>query len=141
LGRVDRPVLLKRGMSATLEEWLGSAEYILAGGNSRVILCERGIRTFGSTTRNTLDLGIVPMAKARSSLPVIVDPSHATGRPDLILPMSLAAVAAGADGLLIEVHPDPLQAQCDRDQQITPQAFAELVPQVRKLLRFLHDPD
>lgn len=141
LGGVDRPVLLKRGMSATLEEWLGSAEYILAGGNSRVILCERGIRTFGSTTRNTLDLGIVPVAKARSSLPVIVDPSHATGRPDLILPMSLAAVAAGADGLLIEVHPEPLQARCDRDQQITPQAFAELVPQVRKLLRFLHDRD
>jgi 3-deoxy-7-phosphoheptulonate synthase len=110
LGHVDRPVLLKRGMSATLEEWIGAAEYVLSGGNRRVILCERGIRTFGSATRNTLDLAIVPLAKARSGLPVIVDPSHATGRVDLVLPMSLAAVAAGADGLLIEVHPNPASA-------------------------------
>ena len=137
LGRVDRPVLLKRGMSATLDEWLGAAEYILAGGNSRVILCERGIRTFGTSTRNTLDLGIVPLAKERSSLPVIVDPSHATGRTDLVIPMSLAAVAAGADGLLVEVHPDPPHAKCDRDQQITPQAFGELVRRVRGLVAFL----
>jgi len=137
LGRVDRPVLLKRGMSATLDEWLGAAEYILAGGNSRVILCERGIRTFGTSTRNTLDLGIVPLAKERSSLPVIVDPSHATGRTDLVIPMSLAAVAAGADGLLVEVHPDPPHAKCDRDQQITPQTFGELVRRVRGLVAFL----
>ncbi|MHC4953070.1 MAG: 3-deoxy-7-phosphoheptulonate synthase [Planctomycetota bacterium] len=141
LGRVETPVLLKRGMSATLEEWLGAADYILAGGNSRVILCERGIRTFGSCTRNTLDLGIVPVAKARSSLPVIVDPSHATGRPDLILPMSLAAVAAGADGLLVEVHPDPPRALCDSDQQITPAAFGELVRRVRQLVAFLGEGD
>jgi len=134
LGRVDRPVLLKRGMSATLEEWLGAAEYILDGGNSRVVLCERGIRTFGSTTRNTLDLAIVPLAKQRSGLPVIVDPSHATGRPDLILPMSLAAAAAGADGLLIEVHEDPPNALCDREQQITPAALGEVVHQVTELL-------
>jgi len=137
LGRVDRPVLLKRGMSATLDEWLGAAEYILDGGNSRVILCERGIRTFGSTTRNTLDLAIVPLAKERSGLPVIVDPSHATGRPDLILPMSLAAVAAGADGLLIEVHTDPSHALCDREQQITPPALGEVVRQVHSLLAHL----
>ncbi|MHC4940027.1 MAG: 3-deoxy-7-phosphoheptulonate synthase [Planctomycetota bacterium] len=137
LGKVDRPVLLKRGMSATLDEWLGSAEYVLSGGNRRVILCERGIRTFGSTTRNTLDLAIVPLAKERSGLPVIVDPSHATGRTDLILPMSLAAVAAGADGLLVEVHPDPARALCDPDQQITPPELAELVRRVRSLLDFL----
>jgi len=137
LGRIDTPVLLKRGMSATLDEWLGAAEYILAGGNHRVILCERGIRTFASSTRNTLDLGIVPLAKARSSLPVIVDPSHATGRTDLILPMSLAAVAAGADGLLIEVHPDPANARSDSDQQLTPQAFAQLVPHVRDLVTYM----
>jgi len=141
LGRVDRPVLLKRGMSATLDEWLGAAEYILAGGNRRVILCERGIRTFGTSTRNTLDLGIVPLAKERSSLPVIVDPSHATGRTDLVIPMSLAAVAAGADGLLVEVHPDPPHALCDRDQQITPQAFGELVRRVRDLVAFLGNGD
>ena len=141
LGRIDSPVLLKRGMSSTLDEWLGAAEYILAGGNSRVILCERGIRTFDSTTRNTLDLGIVPLAKARSSLPVIVDPSHATGRTDLILPMSHAAVAAGADGLLVEVHPDPPRARSDRDQQITPQAFEELVRRVRGLVRYLGGGD
>lgn len=142
LGRVDRPVLLKRGMSATLEEWLGAAEYILDGGNSRVVLCERGIRTFGSTTRNTLDLAIVPLAKQRSGLPVIVDPSHATGRPDLILPMSLAAAAAGADGLLIEVHEDPPHALCDREQQITPAALGEVVRQVTELLVHLtrNDP-
>ena len=141
LGRVDTPVLLKRGMSATLDEWIGAAEYILSGGNRRVILCERGIRTFGSATRNTLDLGIVPLAKARTSLPVIVDPSHATGRTDLILPMSLAAVAAGADGLLVEVHSDPSRAMSDRDQQITPEAFTGLVKRVRDLVAFMEASD
>ena len=134
LGRSERPVLLKRGMSATLEEWLGAASYILAGGNERVILCERGIRTFETCTRNTLDLSVVPAAKAASPLPVIVDPSHGTGRADLILPMSLAAVAAGADGLLVEVHPDPSQAKSDRQQQITPGAFSDLMRAVGDLV-------
>jgi 3-deoxy-7-phosphoheptulonate synthase len=134
LGRAERPVLLKRGMSATLEEWLGAAGYILAGGNERVILCERGIRTFETATRNTLDLSIVPVVKEESPLPVIVDPSHGTGRADLVHPMSLAAVAAGADGLLVEVHPDPSRARSDRRQQITPEAFSGLVRSVRDLV-------
>ncbi len=134
LGRIDKPVLLKRGMSATLSEWLSAADYILSGGNERVILCERGIRTFETTTRNTLDLSIVPAAKELSPLPVIVDPSHATGRASLIRPMSLAAVAAGADGLLIEVHPDPANAASDAGQQITPEAFRALARDVRALV-------
>lgn len=137
LGRAERPVLLKRGMSATLEEWLGAAGYILAGGNERVILCERGIRTFETATRNTLDLSIVPALREKSGLPVIVDPSHGTGRADLVRPMSLAAVAAGADGLLVEVHPDPTRAKSDRQQQLTPQAFTELVRSVRDLVTYL----
>jgi len=137
LGRQDTPVLLKRGMSATLKEWLSAAEYILAGGNSRVVLCERGIRTFDNCTRNTLDLSIVPAAKKVTDLPVIVDPSHGTGRTDLIEPMSLAAVAAGADGLLIEVHDNPAGAKCDRDQQITPDAFARLAARVFGLVAYL----
>jgi 3-deoxy-7-phosphoheptulonate synthase len=133
LGKLDHPVLLKRGMSATLDEWLSAAEYILSGGNSRVILCERGIRTFETSTRNTLDLSIVPAVRERCPLPVIVDPSHGTGRAGFIRPMSLAAVAAGADGLLVEVHPNPPRAASDRDQQITPDAFAELVRAVLSL--------
>ncbi len=141
LGRVDRPVLLKRGMSATLEEWLGAAEYILAGGNEDVILCERGIRTFETCTRNTLDLGIVPIARSVGHLPVIVDPSHGTGRVDLIRPMSLAAVAAGADGLLVEVHPDPENAVSDRDQQLTPDAFDDLLRDVDDLVGHLRRKD
>ena len=139
LGGTDLPVLLKRGMSATLDEWLGAAEYILSGGNARVILCERGIRTFETSTRNTLDLSIVPAAKQRSSLPVIVDPSHATGRAELVLPMSLAAVAAGADGLLIEVHPEPHLAKSDAQQQITPDAFVTLARAVASLVDHLRD--
>jgi 3-deoxy-7-phosphoheptulonate synthase len=137
LGRIDKPVLLKRGMSATLEEWLASADYILSGGNERVILCERGIRTFETATRNTLDLSIVPALREVSALPVIVDPSHATGRASLIRPMSLAAVAAGADGLLIEVHPDPEHAASDAKQQITPDAFADLAREIRALVAHL----
>ena len=139
LGRTNLPVLLKRGMSATLKEWLGAAEYILAGGNPRVILCERGIRTFDNCTRNTLDLSIVPVAKKAAGLPVIVDPSHGTGRADLIEPMSLAAVAAGADGLLIEVHDNPADAMSDRDQQITPAAFAKLTKKVFGLVAYLRE--
>lgn len=132
-GRARKPVLLKRGMSATLEELLMSAEYLLVEGNTDVVLCERGIKTFSSATRNTLDLSIVPLVKSKSHLPIIVDPSHATGIRALVLPMSLAAIAAGADGLIIEVHATPETAQCDGMQQLTPPQFKELMAEVRRL--------
>jgi len=138
LGRIDHPILLKRGMSATLDEWLLAAEYILSGGNRRVVLCERGIRTFETSTRNTLDLSVVPLVKERSPLPVIVDPSHGTGRASLVHPMSLAAVAAGADGLLVEVHPDPDRAASDRDQQLTPDSFSELARAVSRMVSHMN---
>ena len=131
LGRVRRPVLLKRGMSATIEEWLLSAEYILAGGNGEVILCERGIRTFENATRNTLDLSAIPVVKKLSHLPVIVDPSHGTGRRDKVIPMARAAVAAGADGLLIEVHNDPDRALSDGAQSLFPEQFDRLMGELR----------
>ncbi len=131
LGRAARPVLLKRGISATIEEWLLSAEYILAGGNYQVILCERGIRTFESYTRNTLDISAIPVIHKLSHLPVMADPSHGTGRRDKVIPMARAAVAAGADGLLIEVHHDPDRALSDGAQSITPQQFSELAGQLR----------
>jgi 3-deoxy-7-phosphoheptulonate synthase len=127
LGRVQRPVLLKRGLSATLKELLMAAEYVMAQGNRDVILCERGIRTFETATRNTLDVGAIPVLKAETHLPVLVDPSHAGGRADLVAPLAFAAVAAGADGLLIEVHPTPETALSDGDQSLTPAAFAELM--------------
>jgi len=120
LGRLRRPVLLKRGPAATVEEWLLAAEYLLDGGNDQVILCERGVRSFEPSTRNTLDLSAVVMAKQRTHLPVIVDPSHATGRRELVVPLSLAAAAAGADGLLVEVHPRPAQALSDGAQALLP---------------------
>jgi len=126
LGKQNKPVLLKRGLSSTLEELLLSAEYILSGGNKNVILCERGIRTFETATRNTLDLSAIPLLKSMSPLPVIVDPSHATGISSLVKPMSLAAVAAGSDGLMIEVHTDPKNALCDGAQSLTPEAFNDL---------------
>src|SRR5437773_886616 len=131
LGRVRRPVLLKRGMSATIEEWLLSAEYILAGGNHEVILCERGIRTFESATRNTLDISAIPVVKKRSHLPVLVDPSHGTGSRDKVTPMARAAVAAGADGLLIEVHDDPDKALSDGAQSLYPEQFEQLMAELR----------
>jgi 3-deoxy-7-phosphoheptulonate synthase len=127
LGRVQRPVLLKRGLSATVTELLMAAEYIMAQGNRQVILCERGIRTFESATRNTLDVGAIPVLKRETHLPVIVDPSHAGGRADLVAPLAFAAVAAGADGLIIEVHPDPERALSDGDQSLRPDAFVELM--------------
>lgn len=133
VGRADKPVLLKRGMMATIDEWLQAAEYILAEGNSRVILCERGIRSFDKETRNTLDLSAVPLVKAMSHLPVIVDPSHATGRRDLVLPMSLAAIAAGADGLIVEVHPHPEKALCDGPQSLNLSEFAVLMAALTRL--------
>lgn len=137
LGHARRPVLLKRGMNATLQEWLGAAEYIMAGGNAQVILCERGIRTFETYTRNTLDLSIVPAVRELSHLPVIVDPSHGTGRASLVEAMSLAAVAAGVDGLMIEVHPNPSEALSDPEQQLTPAAFAHLTGAVNALVAFM----
>ncbi len=137
LGHTGRPVLLKRGMNATLQEWLGAAEYIMAGGNARVILCERGIRTFETYTRNTLDLSVVPAVHELSHLPVIVDPSHGTGRASLVEAMSLAAVGAGADGLMIEVHPNPPEALSDPEQQLTPAAFARLTGAVNALVAFM----
>lgn len=124
VGKLEKPVLLKRGMHSTLKEWLHCAEYILAGGNPNVILCERGIRTFETYTRNTLDLSIVPSVKELSHLPIIVDPSYGTGRLSLIQSMSLAATAAGADGIMIEVHHNPCEALCDKDQAMPPDMFA-----------------
>jgi 3-deoxy-7-phosphoheptulonate synthase len=137
LSRAGKPVLLKRGMNATLEEWLNAAEYLLSGGNPNVILCERGIRTFETYTRNTLDLSIIPSVRENCHLPVVVDPSHGTGRASLVAPMSLAAVAAGADGVMIEVHPHPADALSDRGQQITPEAFASLARAVLDLAAYL----
>ena len=127
VGGINRPVLLKRGMSATIEEFLLSAEYIMSNGNPDVILCERGIRTFGTMTRNTLDLSVVPIIKNLSHLPIIVDPSHATGKRELIEPMAKAAIAAGADGIMVEVHPDPEHALCDGKQSLTPTDFVKLM--------------
>ncbi|HTX99145.1 MAG TPA: 3-deoxy-7-phosphoheptulonate synthase [Bacteroidota bacterium] len=133
LSKIGKPILLKRGLSATLNEFLMSAEYILSGGNPNVVLCERGIRTFVEYSRNTLDLNIVPVVKQLSHLPIIVDPSHGTGRHDLVLPMSRAAIAAGADGLIVEVHPDPETALSDGDQSITPENFSALMAEVDKI--------
>ncbi len=133
LGKTKKPILLKRGLSSTLEEWLMSAEYIMAGGNDQVVLCERGIRTFEPYTRNTLDLSAIPAIKKMSHLPVIVDPSHATGMNWMVEPMAMAAIAAGADGLMIEVHNDPKNAKCDGAQSITPEEFDALVGKLRML--------
>jgi 3-deoxy-7-phosphoheptulonate synthase len=131
LGRVKRPVLLKRGLSATIKELLMAAEYIMAQGNREVVLCERGIRTFESATRNTLDVGAVPVLKRETHLPVIVDPSHAGGFAELVAPLSFAAIAAGADGLIVEVHPDPASALSDGDQSLSFDAFRDLMARLR----------
>jgi 3-deoxy-7-phosphoheptulonate synthase len=133
LGRQPRPVLLKRGIAATIEELLLSAEYILAGGNYNVILCERGIRTFETYTRNTMDISAIPVVKKLSHLPIVADPSHGTGRRDKVEPMARAAVAAGADGLLVEVHPDPDRALSDGAQSLRPEQFEELMRQLRMI--------
>ena len=133
LGKVNKPILLKRGLANTLKELLMSAEYIMASGNERVILCERGIRTFSDYTRNTLDLSAVPMLHELSHLPVIVDPSHATGIARLVPPMALAAAAGGADGLIIEVHNDPLHALCDGAQSLRPEEYSALAEKVRRV--------
>jgi len=131
VGRAEKPVLLKRGFGATVNEWLNAAEYIMAGGNGGVILCERGIRAFDRATRFTLDLAVVPLVKRVSHLPVIVDPSHATGRRELISPMAKAAVAAGADGIIVEVHPHPEEAMSDGPQSLLPEEFAGLMEELR----------
>jgi 3-deoxy-7-phosphoheptulonate synthase len=134
LGRTKKPILLKRGLANTLQELLMSAEYIMAGGNEDIILCERGIRTFETYTRNTLDISAIPVLKGLTHLPVIVDPSHGTGVARLVPPMALAAVAAGADGLIIEVHNDPEHALCDGPQSLTPKSFDELAACVSNIL-------
>lgn len=133
VGKLKKPILLKRGMSARMEEFLLAAEYILNAGNPNVILCERGIRTFETATRNTLDLNIVALAKELSHLPIIVDPSHGTGKRSLVTPLALAGLAAGAHGLIIEVHPDPQKALCDGDQSLNPEEFTNLMHRVTTL--------
>jgi len=139
VGKSGKPILLKRGMYSTIEEWLNCAEYILAEGDGQVILCERGIRTFETYTRNTLDLSIVPAVKKESHLPIFVDPSHATGIRDLVGPMALAAVAAGSDGLEIEVHVDPASALSDKAQQLTPDEFTVLMKKLTMLRAFMDE--
>ncbi|HJW74933.1 MAG TPA: 3-deoxy-7-phosphoheptulonate synthase [Thermoleophilia bacterium] len=136
-GKVDKPILLKRGLSATIEEWLMAAEYIVKEGNREVILCERGIRTFETATRNTFDVSAVPVVKLASHLPILVDPSHATGRPELVLPLSLAGVAAGADGILVETHPNPELALSDGAQSLSTAAFADYAQRVRDLVAWV----
>lgn len=133
LGKIRKPILLKRGLSATIEEWLMSAEYIMAGGNEQVILCERGIRTFETYTRNTLDLSAICAVKKLSHLPVIVDPSHSTGKSWMVQPIARSAIAVGADGVMIEVHNDPAHALCDGAQSITPAAFVDVMADIRKI--------
>jgi 3-deoxy-7-phosphoheptulonate synthase len=135
VGKVQRPVLLKRGLSATIKELLMAAEYVMAQGNRDVILCERGIRTYETATRNTFDVAAIPVLKKETHLPVVVDPSHAGGRADLVAPLAFAAIAAGADGLIIEVHPTPESALSDGDQSLTLDHFAELM---RRLAPFAH---
>ena len=134
VGKMNKPILLKRGLANTIEEWLMSAEYIMAEGNKQVILCERGIRTFEPLTRNTLDLSAIPLLKELTHLPVIVDPSHASGLARLVKPMSLASVGAGADGLMIEVHNDPIHALCDGAQSLKPEQFSEIVENIDVML-------
>ena len=133
--------MIKRGMSATYEEWLMSAEYVMAGGNENVILCERGIRTFESYTRNTLDLAAIPVMRRLTHLPIIIDPSHATGKYWLVEPLARAAVAAGTDGLQIEVHNDPAHALCDGPQSLKPEVFAPLAGKLLRLHAFMKDLD
>ena len=136
LGHAHKPIILKRGLSSTYEEWLMSAEYIMAGGNENVILCERGIRTFETATRNTLDISAIPMLRKKTHLPIIVDPSHAAGIRHMVEPLSMAAIAVGADGLMIEVHNNPSKALCDGPQSLTPQAFDDLMKKINKTVAF-----
>ena len=141
VGHQEKPVMIKRGMSATYEEWLMSAEYVMAGGNENVILCERGIRTFERYTRNTLDLAAIPAMHKLTHLPIIVDPSHATGKSWMVEPLAMGAVAAGADGLQIEVHNDPTKALCDGPQSLKPEQFEPLARKLLKLHAMLKDSE
>ncbi len=136
LGHCNKPILLKRGLANTIEEWLMSAEYIMAGGNNNVILCERGIRTFETATRNTLDISAVPVLKEKTHLPIIIDPSHATGKSSLVAPLAKTAVASGADGLMIEVHNNPAAALCDGAQSLNPKQFDELMADIKRRVAF-----
>ena len=133
VGKSGIPVMLKRGIAETIDEWLGSAEYIMSEGNYHIMMCERGIRTFETATRSTLDISAVPVLKGKTHLPIIVDPSHAAGKAQYVQPLALAAIAAGADGLIIEVHPDPKHALSDAAQQLTPEAYAELAQRVKEM--------
>ena len=137
LGRLKTPILLKRGLASTIKELLMSAEYIMAGGNEKVILCERGIRSYDTYTRNVLDLAAIPVLRSLTHLPIIVDPSHATGVARLVKPMAMAATAAGADGLIIEVHNDPKNALCDGAQSLTPEQFDDVANRVREIRRII----
>ncbi len=141
VGRCGKPVLLKRGLAATIDEWLNAAEYIAAEGNTGIVLCERGIRTFETYTRNTLDLSAIVAVKTLSNLPIIVDPSHGTGLRNMVKPMSVAAVAAGADGLMVEVHPDPARALSDGPQSLNPPDFGRLMKEVEKIAAFRREFD
>jgi 3-deoxy-7-phosphoheptulonate synthase len=136
-GQISKPVLLKRGLAATIDEWLMAAEYIMSEGNHRIILCERGIRTFADNTRNTLDLSAIPSIKEVSHLPIIIDPSHAAGRRDYVIPLSRGAIAVGADGLIIEVHNDPSNALSDGAQSLYPQQFEQLMKEIQRLKQFI----
>jgi len=136
-GKIDKPIMLKRGMSATIDEWLNAAEYIMSEGNEKVILCERGIRTYETSTRNTLDISAVPVIKNKSHLPIIVDPSHASGVREYVAPLSKAAIAVGADGLMIEVHPCPEKALSDGPQSLNPEAFESLTNELRKFITLM----
>jgi len=139
VGRQNKPVLLKRGISATIDEWLNAAEYIMSEGNERIILCERGIRSYEEYTRNTLDLSAVAAVKHLSHLPIIVDPSHGTGKWRMVKPMAFAAVAAGADGLMMEMHPDPAKALSDGPQSLTPEHYRDIMDGVSRLAAFLQE--
>lgn len=136
IGKCKKPILLKRGLANTIDEWLMSAEYIMSGGNENVILCERGIRTFETATRNTFDVSAIPVLHQLTHLPVIADPSHASGKSSLIKPLAKSAVSAGADGLMIEVHPEPSKALCDGAQSLTPEAFSDVMNDVKRLCEF-----
>jgi 3-deoxy-7-phosphoheptulonate synthase len=138
LGKASKPIMLKRGLAATIEEWLMSAEYILAGGNEKVILCERGIRTFETATRNTMDISAIPVIKKKSHLPIVADPSHGVGIRDKVIPMARASVAAGADGIMVEVHHDPVRALSDGPQSLYPDQFAQMMKEIRLIAQAIN---
>ena len=135
VSKIDNPVILKRGLSATVEEWLYAAEYLMANGNENIILCERGVRTFETVTRNSLNLGAIPIVRKKTHLPIIIDPSHATGIPELIIPLSKAAIAVNVDGIMVEVHNNPSKALSDGSQALTPEQFQQLIVEINPYLK------